>query len=394
MNIPQGRGNRIAVTAAKTPMITRTSSHRLHRAIAATSVLAIVLATIAPTGFESGWLLANRDDQAAIASREVDRIFTPVVADREIRAALDASDVDLANSFTELAADRKITIDPALMEKLADANTTMATAGRSAQSFARGLLTGEPDDAAALAGTALGDLFVIGDLRDAAREGAKLVNGEEADQLILGLSCVGIAITVGTFASMGIGAPARIGVSVMKAASKTGRIGARLAASVSRSVREIVDADTLRRALATASITEPAVAIRIAREAVKTEKAGGLLRMMGDIGRVQTKAGTRAAFDGLRLAEGPRDVSRLARLAEKAGGKTRAILKLVGRAAIAFTFALFDLGAWLFFVLLLLFTLCSSVKKTTEHVTMRYVHWRKRRRLERDRRLAFPRTAL
>lgn len=375
-------------------MITGTSSKRLHRAVAATSVLAIIFATIAPSGFESGWLLNNRDDQAAIADYEVDKVFSRERADHEIRAALDASDVDLANSFAELAADRKIPIDPALTQKLTEANDTMATAGRNAQSFARGLITGEPNDAAALAGTALGDLFVIGDLRDAAREGAKLVNGEPVDQLILGLSCVGIAITAGTFATLGIGAPARIGVSVAKAASKTGRLSARLASSVSRSVREIVDTDALRRAFATASITEPAVAFRAAREAVKTEKAGGLLRMMGDIGRVQTKAGTQAALDGMRLAEGPRDVSRLARLAEKAGGKTRAILKLAGRAAIAFTFALFDLASWFFFFAMLLFGLCSSVKKTTEHVTLRYVHWRKRRRMEREMRLARQRLAL
>ena len=375
-------------------MITRTSSKRLHRAVAATSVLAIIFATIAPSGFESGWLLSNRNDQAAIADYEVDKVFSKERADREIRAALDASDIDLANSFAELAADRKIAVDPALTQKLTEANDTMATAGRNAQSFARGLITGEPNDAAALAGTALGDLFVIGDLRDAAREGTKLVSGEPVDQLVLGLSCVGIAITAGTFATLGIGAPARIGVSVVKAASKTGRLSVRLASSVSRSVREIVDTDALRRALATATITEPAVAFRAAREAVKTEKAGGLLRMMGDIGRVQTRAGTQAALDGMRLAEGPRDVSRLARLAEKAGGKTRAILKLAGRAAIAFTFALFDLASWFFFFAMLLFGLCSSVKKTTEHVTLRYVHWRKRRRVEREIRLARQRLAL
>src|SRR4051812_4121964 len=131
-------------------------SHRkLHRAIAVASVLAIVAAAVAPTGIESGWLLTFQDDQAEIANHQVDKVFNPLVADREIHAALDASDVDLANSFAELAADRKIQIDPALTARLTEANTTMATAGRNAQSFARGLFTGEPDDAAALAGTAV-----------------------------------------------------------------------------------------------------------------------------------------------------------------------------------------------------------------------------------------------
>ncbi len=388
---PPDRGIPIAANAATSRMHPRPSSPALHRTVAITSVLAIVFATVAPTGFESGWLLTMQDDQMAVVDHQVDKLLNPVVADREIRAALDGSDVDLANSFAELAADRKIRIDPALTARLTEANTTMARAGRNAQSFARGLFTGEPDDAAALAGTAVGDLFVIGDLRDAAREGAKLVNGEEADQLILGLSCVGLAITAGTFASLGIGTPARVGVSLVKAARKTGRMGARLASSLTHAVRDVVDVAGLRRAFASASITEPAVAIRAAREAVKTEKAGGLLRVMGNIGTVQAKAGTQAALDGMRLAENSRDVSRLARLAEKAGGKTRAILKLAGRTAIAFTFGIFNLVSWTFFIVMLLWSLCSGVKKTTEHTTLRYVHWRKRRRMERETRLAMQR---
>ena len=74
-----------------------------------------------------------------------------------------------------------------------DANSASAAAG----SFASGLITGEPKDMAGLAGTALGDLFVFGDIRDAVREGSRYVSGENYDQLILGLSVVGIAITAG-----------------------------------------------------------------------------------------------------------------------------------------------------------------------------------------------------
>ena len=55
--------------------------------------------------------------------------------------------------------------------------------------FGRGLLTGEPDDLVGLAGTALGDLFVFGDIRDAVREGSRLAKGEHADELVLGLAC-------------------------------------------------------------------------------------------------------------------------------------------------------------------------------------------------------------
>jgi hypothetical protein len=98
---------------------------------------------------------------------------------------------------------------------------------------------------------------------------------------------------------------------------------------------------------------------------------------------VQAKAGVQAAFDGLKLAEGPRDLSRLARLAESKGSKTRAILKIAGRAAIVLTVAAFDLASWLFAALMALWGFCSAVKSTTERITERAVQRGKARRLRK-----------
>jgi hypothetical protein len=343
-------------------------------------VLALAALTLAPRGFEAESLLAAQDDPVALADHAVARSFDAAVAAREIDAALAANDADLAQSFLELARDRGIAVDPVRAKKVELANSGAATAGRSVESFARGLVTGEPDDLSGLAGTAVGDLFVFGDIRDAVREGTRLASGQEADELILGLACVGLAVTAGTYASAGVAAPARVGLTVVKAARKTGRIGGRMAAWINRSVREIVDWTALRRALGGASLTEPAAAVRAARQAVKVEKAQGLMRLAGDVGRVQAKAGTRAALDGLKLAEGPRDMSRIARLAATKGGKTRAILKLAGRGAFLLTMGTFNLAMWVFWALLTIFGWVCSLKKVTERATERYCARRKLRR--------------
>ena len=131
------------------------------------------------------------------------------------------------------------------------------TAGR----FVHGLWTGEPTDLASLAGTAFGDLFVFGDIRDAAREGTRYLTGQHYDPWILGLAGVGIAITAATYATAGMTAPERIGLSIVKAARRTGRLN-------------------------------PVLAVRAAREAVKVEEAGGLVELAENTGRVEAKAGT------------------------------------------------------------------------------------------------------
>jgi hypothetical protein len=106
----------------------------------------------------------------------------------------------------------------------------------------------------------------------------------------------------------------------------------------------------------------------------KVECAGGLVHLARHLVRVQAKAGTQAALDGLKIAETPREMSRVAKLAEKEGSRTRAILKVAGCGAIALTGAAFDLSGWILGAWLTLFAFVSSLKSATDRATLRVLH--------------------
>jgi hypothetical protein len=241
-----------------------------------------------------------------------------------------------------------VPIDPSLSEKIKEADAEQHTLTNTAGRFVHGLWTGEPSDLASLAGTAFGDLFVFGDIRDAAREGTHYLTGQQYDPWILGLAGVGIAITAVTYASLGATTPERVGVSLVKAARRTGRLN-------------------------------PALAVRAVREAVKVEGAGGIIELAENTGRIEAKAGSQAALDGLAVAHEPQDVSRMARLAAAKGGKTRAIVKLLGRAAIVLTASALDLASWLLWAGFALFGFCASCKAAVERATQRHLDRRKLR---------------
>jgi hypothetical protein len=103
------------------------------------------------------------------------------------------------------------------------------------------------------------------------------------------------------------------------------------------------------------------------------------VKLVSDVGRVQSKAGTQAALDGLKLAEGPREMSRIAVLAEKKSSKTRAILKTLGRGAILLSIASFNLAAWVLGAILILIGLVSSAKSAVERMTLRHLARKKER---------------
>ena len=220
-------------------------------------------------------------------------------------------------------------------------------------SFARGFITGKPEDVASAAGMLAGDLFVFGDVRDVVREGWRGMRGEEVDTLVLGLAGTGIAVTAGMYASAGLAAPARAGLSVVKAARRGGHLGAPL--------------------------------VRL----LKVEKREGLIQFASNLGTVQSRAGMRGALDGLKIAEHPKDVAKLATPCRREGHQDpRDHESCSGAARSCSTSSMFTLASWMFWALFNLLAFCAACKRAAERMTLRHCERRRIAAARQNERLA------
>ena len=364
---------------------------RLDWALTGLAVCAVACAVAWPRARDAGAILAAQDDPAALSDAQINSalrnnpsVVSPSAVAENIEAALAANDADLANSFIDLANAKNIPVTDELSKRVGDAVAEAGSTSHFAKGFASGLVTGNADDVASMSGTVAGDLFVFGDIRDVVREGKHLAMGEDTDRLVLGLAAAGLAVTAATYVSVGGAAPVRAGLTLVKDARKVGRLGEGLMLWAGRSARDLVDAPMLENAVESASVLRPGESVRAIKAAFRPEQATGLVRLAKDVGRVGEKAGTRGALDTLKLAEGPEDVARAARLAESEGGQTRAILKMLGRGALLLAAGAFDLTLWVFGALLALFGLLASIKATTERMTQSWLDRKKRRRLRQQ----------
>jgi hypothetical protein len=349
-------------------------------------VCAAACALLWPHARDAGRILAAQDDPAGLSDLQLDSALRndDTIVTKHIEAALATGDADLARSFVDLAKDRNISVGEDLSQRVAEAVSEENSTSHLAKRFATGLVTGNADDVASLSGTVAGDLFVFGDIRDVVRESKHLAMGEDTDRLVLGLATAGLAVTAATYVSVGGAMPLRAGLTLVKDARKVGRLGEGLTEWAGRSTRDIVDTPMLQDAVASGSVLRPGETVSAIRAAFNAEKAGALVRLAKDVGRVGERAGMRAAQDTLKIAEGPEDVARAARLAESRGGQTRAILKVLGRGALLLAAGAFDLTLWVFGALLALFGLLSSIKATSERLTQSWLTRNKARRLRRQ----------
>lgn len=369
---------------------------RIGSALTGMAVCAVACALMWPHAREAGAILSAQDNPAELSDIRINSMLrnNQGVIAQNVEAALAAGDADLAASFVELAREKDVPLSEDLSKQVNDAVAEENSSSHFARRFASGLVTGNADDAASLSGTVAGDLFVFGDIRDVLREGKHLAMGEDTDRLVLGLAAVGLAVTAATYVSVGGVAPVRAGLTLVKDARKVGRLGERLTEWAGRSARGVVDTPMLEHAVASGSVMRPGQTLTAIKAAFRAEKAGALVRLAKDVGRVGEKAGIRAAQDTLKIAENPKDVARAARLAESKGGQTRAILKVLGRGALLLAAGAFNLTLWLFGALFALFGFLASIKATTERLTQSWLIRKKARRLRLQMAAAQPAVAI
>jgi hypothetical protein len=297
----------------------------------ACAVVIIAAYYVLPQGKRAIELRLAADDPVRLADLQLADRFDAERARQEIADALDKDDVELAESFIALAEARGIRVPEELKTKLARAQSPAMRSSRTAGSFGRGFVTGETNDVAGLAGAATGDIIGWGDLRDLAREGWHAVSGQNVNRVLVGMSAAGLAVTAWTYLSAGAAIPVREGLSVAKAAGRAERVGQGLVESASRSLAN-----------------------------GRAERVGAAF---ADLGAVQSKAGTRAALQGLRESQEIGELAKLTRLASAKGRSTLAILKTLGRSAFVFGAVAVTAAGWILGAIVNLFLLTVAFQR-------------------------------
>ena len=76
----------------------------------------------------------------------------------------------------------------------------------------------------------------------------------------------------------------------------------------------------------------------------------------------------------------------MARVLPPLAADSRAIIKLLGRGAIMLAVSAFEVATWMLWAGLMLLGFVSSLKTATERLTLRYLRWRKARRIRAETR--------
>jgi hypothetical protein len=203
----------------------------------------------------------------------------------------------------------------ALFEQI---DETRSAWGYQLGKLGEGLFSGTSDETIGQVASVGTDFFVIGDLRDLAKQGVNLAKGDEVDEVLVALASIGVVASaaqalsgVGTVASGGVAAPAAAGTTAAKSsliALKTARKLGKLPPWLGKAV------------------------IQAGKRAKQSKSLGAFTGLLGDVG---TLAKTPGGFRLLGQAQDAAALRRYARFAETFGAQSATLYRIGGDAVVA-----------------------------------------------------------
>nr|TFG53249.1 MAG: hypothetical protein E4H34_03935 [Hyphomicrobiales bacterium] len=266
--------------------------------------------------------------------RELRPVATTEELDGRILAALEKGDAEDAAMYAEIADYLRRPLPEETRMRLAEAMTTSATLARNAVGFASGFVSGDGATTAEFAGSVASDLTVIGDVRDIASEGGKMVVGDDYSQLIFGLSVVGLAASGVSVATGGGGLPAKLGVSTLKVAARAGTLTAEFAAILLRLTRDAVNLQGLGLTLRGIRLTDLRATEDALLEYARGVRQADIFPVVAKLGDLGDVVGPGETVRLLRYVRTTDDLDDIAAMGTRLGKKTRGVVELTGKTSL------------------------------------------------------------
>ena len=327
-------------------------------AAAAAALLWLPLHDTAPTDEDVRAALVSMLEQAAPKEQ----------LEQRIASALDRDAPEEAEDYLDVADFLRVPIDPALRSRFADETSGLRAAERTVRRAATGFVTGEGEGAAGMAAAIASDLTVVGDIRDLTEQASRIVRGEPVDDLVLGLSIAGVAMSAATMATAGGALPVKTGVSLAKLARRTGALTARFQQELSRVVVRAADTPAFRQSVAGIPWYRVDDLARAARSHAARVDMGELRHVLGSVAEVGRATSPSRTLAILRHVDDVKDLRDAERAAKLLGKPVSGAFRLAGKRVFSVMAHAWKMGAKLILALVaavisaLSFLVCAVMK--------------------------------
>lgn len=250
--------------------------------------------------------------------------------DQEIILAINDDRFDDAVMYRQLAQFLGVTLSQETLNEIESHSGFLAESWRNTKKFGLGFFTGKSDSIVGMSGSIASDITLVGDLRDLSIEGSKFANNESYDEIILGMSAIGVGLSASQIFSLGATTPIKISASIVKAAKKMKYLSRSFVDIVSSKLSKAINFNALKKV----DFTSVASVEKASKQISKSLNSPYIRKAFKNIDTIKSNTSIVDTISLLKYVDDPKDLQKVANVSKKYKTNTKAVFKVLGKGVV------------------------------------------------------------
>ena len=250
--------------------------------------------------------------------------------DHRIISSIYNDKYDDAVMYQQLARYLGVRLSQNTLDEIEDHSGFLAASWRNTKDFGEGFFTGESDNIVGISGAIASDMTPVGDLRDLSIEGSKFANNEPYDKVILGMSTIGIGLSVSQLITVGATTPLKISASIVKVAKKMKYLSSSFVNVVSLKLTKAINLNALKKV----DFTSISSVKKASKQISKSLNSPYIRKAFKNIDTIKSNTSIADTISLLKYIDDPKDLRKVANMSKKYKRNTKAVFKILGKGAV------------------------------------------------------------
>ena len=247
--------------------------------------------------------------------------------DLKIVNAINSDRFDDAVMYQNLAEYMSIRLSRHTLNEIESHSGFLEESWRNTKDFGWGFLTGEADNLVGISGTIASDMTVYGDLRDLSTEGSKFASNQPYDEIVLGMSAIGIGLTASQLLSAGSTTPLKISASIVKVAKKMKYLSRSFVTIVSSKLSKAINFKRLKKV----DFSSIESIKKASKTIAKSLDDSFIRKAFKNIDTIKSNTSVADTIGLLKYVDDPKDLQKVANVSKKYKTNTKAVFKILGK---------------------------------------------------------------
>lgn len=261
---------------------------------------------------------------------ELKKVATKEYFEDLIKKDISSNNFQNAQELVALSNSLNISLDKQITSNLAQNENRdyLDVSLEKGKNIVQGFLFGKTENEEQFYSSIASDFTLVGDTRDFFKEGSNYMDNKPYDEMVLGLSAIGLGLSASQVLTAGASTPLKVGSSILKVTAKSGKLSKQFLEVLSQKISKTVDFKALKTQIDFSSLDSVTKSFNKMGNVFDFSHIKGIAK---DLDLIQKNTSIYDTTKLLQYVDDEKDLQKLAQITEKYKQNSKAVMQILGK---------------------------------------------------------------